>query len=311
MEACIGSSGDSRSSGPAPPGGKLDPGFAFLSQASRSARVNAANPSLPLEVSTDWYRLPTVKAAFVLSLLVHAAVILLLPGLRVPVPAEPPALVVELAPLPEPVVTPPPPVPEPKPVAAPRPPPVKEKPPEPPPVITRVVPQPEAPPEARVPPPPEPKPEPRPEPKPQPVPEPRVEAPPPPPVVQPRPEPPPAVAEPAPKALPPAPVAPALSTPDPGLLKAYGSALAQAIGQRKSYPRLARMRNWQGTTELKLQFGVDAKLKGISVAHSSGFELLDEQAVTMVKETVPFPELPAALRGREFVIAVPVVFKLQ
>jgi protein TonB len=171
-------------------------------------------------------------------------------------------------------------------------------------VITRAVPQPEVPPEARVPPPPEPKPEP----KPQPVPEPRVEALPPP-VVQPQPEPPPVAVEPPPKA--PAPVPQASSAPDPGLLKAYGSVLAQAIGQRKSYPRLARMRNWQGTTELKLQFGVDAKLKGITVARSSGFGLLDEQAVTMVKETVPFPELPAALRGQELVIAVPVVFKLQ
>jgi len=270
--------------------------------------VNAANPFLPLEVSTDWYRLPTVKAAFILSLLVHAAVILLLPGLRVPVPTEPPALVVELAPLPEPVVAPPPPVPEHKPAAVPRPPPppVTERPPEPEPVITRVVPQPEAPPEARVPPPPEPKPEP----KPQPVPEPRVEAPPPP-VVQPRPEPPPVVVEPPPRAPAPASVAAAPSAPDPALLKAYGSVLAQAIGQRKSYPRLARMRNWQGTTELKLQIGADAKLKGITVAHSSGFDLLDEQAVTMVKQTLPFPELPEALRGREFAIAVPVVFKLQ
>jgi protein TonB len=106
-------------------------------------------------------------------------------------------------------------------------------------------------------------------------------------------------------------VASAPSAPDPALLKAYGSVLAQAIGQRKSYPRLARMRNWQGTTELKLQIGADAKLKGIIVARSSGFDLLDEQAVTMVKQTLPFPELPEALRGREFAIAVPVVFKLQ
>ena len=271
--------------------------------------MNAANPSLSLDLSTDWYRLPTVKAAFVLSLVVHAAVILLLPGLRVPLPTEPPPLVVELAPLPEPVEARPPAVPEPKPAVAPRlPPPVKEKPPEPPPVITRVVPQPEAPLEARVPPPP---PEPKLEPKPQPVPEPRVEAPPPPPVVQPRPEPPPAVVETQPRAAPPAPVVTTPSAPDLGLLKAYGSVLAQAIGQRKSYPRLARMRNWQGTTELKLQIGTDAKLKGITVVRSSGFDLLDEQAVTMVKQTVPFPDVPEALRGREFAIAVPVVFKLQ
>jgi protein TonB len=101
------------------------------------------------------------------------------------------------------------------------------------------------------------------------------------------------------------------SAPDPALLKAYTSVLAKAIGQRKSYPRMARLRNWQGTTHLKLQIGVDAKLKDIAVAQTSGFDVLDEQAVTMVKQTLPFPELPEALRGREFTITVPVVFKLE
>jgi protein TonB len=266
--------------------------------------VNAATPYFPLQVSTDWYRQPSVKVAFVVSLLAHAGGILLLPGLRVPVPSEPPPMIVELAPMPEPVVASPPPVPEPKPALAPRPPPppVKEKPPEPPPEITRVVPQPEAPPEMPV----QPQPEPRPEPKPQPVPEPRVEAPPP--VVQPRPEPPPAAIEPPAKAAAPAPTP---SASDPGLLKAYGNVLAQAIGQRKNYPRLARMRNWQGTTELKLQIGADAKLTGLTITHSSGYDLLDQQAITMVKETLPLPELPAALRGKEFAVTVPVVFKLQ
>lgn len=270
--------------------------------------MNAAIPSLPREVATDWYRQPSVKVAFVLSLLVHAGVILSLPGLRVPVPSEPPPMVVELAPMPEPVVTPPPPVPEPKraPAAAPRlpPPPVKEKPPEPPPVIARIVPQPEAPPEVRVPP----QPEPKPEPKPPPAPEPRVEAPPPP-VAPPRPEPPLAAVEPAVKAAAPAPPAP--TAPDPGLLKAYGNVLAQAIGQRKNYPRLARMRNWQGTTELRLQIGTDGKLRDLTVTHSSGYDLLDQQAIAMVKQTLPLPQLPATLRGTEVAVTVPVVFKLE
>jgi protein TonB len=184
---------------------------------------------------------------------------------------------------------------------------VKEKPPEPPPVITRLTPQPEAPPEERI----APQPEPKPEPRLQPPPEPRVE-PPPPPVAQPRVEPPPAAPEPPPKvAVQPPPAPPVPSTPDPAQLQAYSNRLAEAIGRRKSYPRLARMRNWQGTTELKLQIGADAKLKSLTVAHSSGFDILDEHAMTRVKESLPLPDLPEALRGREFVVLVPVAFKLQ
>jgi periplasmic protein TonB len=274
--------------------------------------VNAASPSLPLEVWTDWYRQPSVKVAFLLSLLVHAAAITLLPGMRVPTPSEPVAMVVELAPMAQPALSPA--VSEPKPVPKPvlqppapvlrPPPPVPEKPPEPPPVITRVVPQPEAPPELRV----APQPEARVEPKT--APEPRVEATPPP-VPQPRLEPPQARVEPQPppKVEATAPQPP--SAPDPALLKAYGSVLAQAIGRRKNYPRLARIRNWQGTAELRLQIGTDGALKGLTVTHSSGFPVLDEQAVTMVKETIPLPEMPEALRGREFAITVPVVFRLE
>jgi protein TonB len=268
--------------------------------------VNAVAPFSLAETSTDWYRQPSVKVAFLLSLLLHAAAITLLPGMRVPTPSEPAPMVVELAPIVQPA-RPPPPVSEPKRVPKPvvqppapvlrPPPPVLEKPPEPAPVITRVVPQPEAPPELRV----APQPDARVEPKA--APEPRVEAPPPP-VPQARPEPQaPAKVE---AAAPPPP-----SAPDPALLKAYGDVLAQAIGRRKNYPRLARIRNWQGTAELRLQLGTDGALKGLTVARSSGFPVLDEQALTMVKETVPLPEMPAALRGREFAITVPVVFRLE
>jgi protein TonB len=267
--------------------------------------VNAVAPFSLAETSTDWYRQPSVKVAFLLSLLLHAAAITLLPGMRVPI-SELAPMVVELAPKIQPAL-PPAPVSEPKRVPKPvlqppapvlrPPPPVLEKPPEPAPVITRVVPQPEAPPELRV----APQPDARVEPKA--APEPRVEAPPPP-VPHARPEPQaPAKVE---AAAPPPP-----SAPDPALLKAYGDVLAQAIGRRKNYPRLARIRNWQGTAELRLQLGTDGALKGLTVARSSGFPVLDEQALTMVKETVPLPEMPAALRGREFAITVPVVFRLE
>ena len=44
---------------------------------------------------------------------------------------------------------------------------------------------------------------------------------------------------------------------------------------------------------------------------SSGFELLDAAAIKMVQESLPLPELPQALRGRELTLTVPIVFKLQ
>ncbi len=281
--------------------------------------MTVADPVFFLDVSTDWYRQPSVKAAFALSVLVHAAAIALLPGLRLPVPVEPAPLVVELVALPQPDSPSPVPAVEPLEHAAVvrKPAPLQKSRPEPPPApaLTRTEPAPPAPVALQR--------EVAPEPVPlAPLPEARPETPPPPPI-QARPEPqaprqvepqvPPRV-EPQVAAMPEAPaplVRQALPSLDPRALKAYGETLAQAIDKRKSYPRLARMRNWQGTTQLKLRIGTDGKVQDLSVGSSSGFELLDAAAIKMVQESLPFPELPEVLRGREFTMAVPIAFKLQ
>src|SRR4051794_34155907 len=91
-------------------------------------------PWAVLDAPTTWYREPSVKLAFVLSLLIHAAAIALLPSLRVPVPNVPPPITVELLhEAPPPVVKEePPPAPvvkaSPKRVPPPRPPEVKPAP---------------------------------------------------------------------------------------------------------------------------------------------------------------------------------------
>jgi periplasmic protein TonB len=260
-------------------------------------------PWAALDAPTSWYRLPSVKIALAVSLLIHAVAIVLLPNLRVPEPNVPPPLTVELVPkppaplltaeapppLPPPPVVkapprpvPPPPVPEVKPEPKPEPPPVVEKQAPPPPAQPIVVPQRPAQPEPQVTAPP------RVEPPPQP----QVEAPPPAPA-------------------PPRVQAPPASVLDSGVLREYGAVVSSAVAKKKIYPRMAMLRRWQGTAELKLQIAADGNLKALSVVHSSGFEVLDDQAMKMVKDAMPLPNLPDALRGREFAIDIPVAFRLQ
>jgi protein TonB len=123
---------------------------------------------------------------------------------------------------------------------------------------------------------------------------------PPPPVEAPPPAPAPKVQQP----LPP----PAL---DPAVLREYGTMVSTAVAKKKVYPRLAVMRHWQGVTDLKLQIAVDGAVKSLSITRSSGYEVLDDQAMKMVKDALPLPNVPEALRGREFAIDIPVAFKLQ
>ena len=275
--------------------------------------MNAADPGFFLALPTDWYRQGSVKAAFALSLLIHAAAIVLLPGLRVSSPEPPAPLVVELIPAPPPES--PAPVAQSEPQHAPVPvakrqvqvPRAQPTQPEPPPTPVQTRPEPvlAAPPQVLR--------EPIPEAA-SVVPDIRPEAPPPAPQPRaaPAPQPPPTEPQLVPRTeAAAAPVRPQQPAPDAAALKAFGEILAQAIGKRKDYPRLARIRNWQGTTELTLQIGADGKLQDVHVGHSSGFQVLDAAAIQMVHNAAPLPDVPEALRGRQLTMTVPVVFKLE
>jgi protein TonB len=310
---------------------------------------------------TDWYRERPFKVAFVASLLIHAALIALVPGFRAVVFEPPKVLNVEII-LPEeplvrpmplkdvvppaPVTTPPPPqrtveetVVQPEPQIEPRPEPVLRQPePEPPPIpraeiapprpepapepvvvpkpepriepkieITpepRIEPRPEPPPVARV----EPLPEPRTEVRPEPLPVPRVE-PPPPPVAEATVQSP-AVAAPTP----PQPVAPKAqpeSVRELALVQKYKDSISTLIRSHKNYPIVAKRRGWEGTTVVGLTLAPDGNVKSISVIETSGRDILDQAALTMVKRAGTLPRAPEELRGQERTVRVPISFKLQ
>lgn len=100
------------------------------------------------------------------------------------------------------------------------------------------------------------------------------------------------------------------ATPDAGVLAAYGRELAGAVATRQRYPRLAQLRQWQGTAVLQLELAAAGGLLAVRVLSSSGHEILDRQALEMVREAVPLPPLPDALAGRPLTVDVPVVFRL-
>lgn len=108
----------------------------------------------------------------------------------------------------------------------------------------------------------------------------------------------------------PAPASVAVERPDPGALAAYGRELAGAVATHQRYPRIALLRQWQGTALLQLEMAADGRLLAVRVVSSSGHETLDRQALDMVREAVPLPALPSALAGRPLTVDVPVVFRI-
>ena len=264
--------------------------------------LTASDADLVAEVTPDRRERRILLVALGASLLLHALAITLLPGLRISPPTEPVTLTVELQePPPIPQVAPQP-QEVPRPVAPPKraEPPKPEPVPPPPQIIERLEPPPVR--ESEVftaPPPPPPQPETKPEPVAEPTPVPRTE---PHAEVNLRPAPPVALAPPVATAQP--------DEPDPALLRIYGQQVSGILGRLQRYPPAARMRGWQGTAEVNIRIGAGGKVEDVLIARSSGYPLLDREALDMVKDSQPLPPPPAALATRAFTLHIPVVFRL-
>lgn len=97
---------------------------------------------------------------------------------------------------------------------------------------------------------------------------------------------------------------------DPNALAGYNRALAAAVNRHKRYPRIALMRQWQGTVVLQLNIGADGRVQEHHLARSSGHEALDQEALEMLREAMPLPALPAQLAGVSLSVDIPVVFRI-
>ncbi len=94
-------------------------------------------------------------------------------------------------------------------------------------------------------------------------------------------------------------------------LGAYGESFGRWLARHRSYPRLAQMRGWQGQVEVRVHVAKKGSVIDVVVTRSSGFEVLDRQALDMVRLADPLPDLPTSLKGQEFTLDIPISFRLE
>jgi protein TonB len=94
-------------------------------------------------------------------------------------------------------------------------------------------------------------------------------------------------------------------------LESYSSLLANAIAKYKQYPKIAQMRGWQGTVIADLEIDSKGSVISVKIKKSSTYEVLDNEALEMIKKASPFPAPPESLRGKNFSVLVPISFKLE
>jgi periplasmic protein TonB len=98
---------------------------------------------------------------------------------------------------------------------------------------------------------------------------------------------------------------------DPGTLKQYQLAIITTARKYKRYPRAAMDNNWEGRVEVRMVIGANGMISSMSIKTSTGHELLDKTALDMITKAKPLTPIPAALRGKEFTVDVPVIFSLK
>jgi len=94
-------------------------------------------------------------------------------------------------------------------------------------------------------------------------------------------------------------------------IESYSSLLANAIAKYKQYPKIAQMRGWQGTVIADLEIDSKGTVISIKIKKSSTYEVLDNEALEMIRKASPFPAPPESLRGKNFNVLVPISFKLE
>ena len=98
---------------------------------------------------------------------------------------------------------------------------------------------------------------------------------------------------------------------DKGTLEQYRLALIVATRRYKRYPAIAMEKGWQGRVEVHMVIGANGMIASASIKTGSGHDILDNQALDMLKKGKTTVPIPASLRGREFSIDVPVIFNLD
>ena len=94
-------------------------------------------------------------------------------------------------------------------------------------------------------------------------------------------------------------------------LSDYTRSLSKALDGYKEYPRIAELRGWEGSVTMRLRVGRSGRLIEAQVYKSSGFAVLDQQAVAMVSKAGVLPVPPEGLDAAEVPVLVPINFRLE
>lgn len=91
----------------------------------------------------------------------------------------------------------------------------------------------------------------------------------------------------------------------------YFSLLAATLNKHKRYPYPAKRARHEGTVKLRFVIEKDGRVTRFEIAESSGYPLLDNATIEMLKRASPLPPIPDHLERDRLTVALPIEFSLR
>ena len=91
----------------------------------------------------------------------------------------------------------------------------------------------------------------------------------------------------------------------------YKDAIKQKIESHRRYPPSARKHKLEGNATVEFIVMSNGNAHSVKLLESSGYNVLDEEALAMVNRAAPFPPIPAVFKLSEFRMEVTIVFDLR
>lgn len=105
---------------------------------------------------------------------------------------------------------------------------------------------------------------------------------------------------------------PAKKTPtSPQSLQDYAKVIQRRILNNLDYPVSAKESGFQGRVELSLHLSYSGELLDVLVKSSSGYKILDNNAVSVAKRFVHYPPFPSSIDKKELWIDIPIEYRLD
>lgn len=91
----------------------------------------------------------------------------------------------------------------------------------------------------------------------------------------------------------------------------YAQLVQYRILEKLKYPQAAKAAGFQGTVKLSLLISYQGKLLDASLKESSGYNMLDDNALAVAREISAYPPFPSSIDSEELRIEVPVSYRIE